>query len=324
LKKLASFSIRTQLHASLPEVLFLGLFATILIAFTQSGAAQDSVPTAVTINNLSGDVPYSAQIGTQFEHVELSNGNLIINIPFVSTKGRGMSFDYGIKYDAAYWVIQNQGGGPPAYWNPEMRNWLTASALGWTSNQPYETYQAGEMSCYTGTATTQPDSGTPPSDLPTPQGSRIDSVIFSDQNGSKHQILINFQSNGDCAAGAYNFANIEGPSLGQDGFWGNGAGGTVTDPSGIVYSQGGTSGGASFPTQGTLSGAMFFNMAAMKDTRCYTQTLSPGSSDTVGRIPITEQTSANQLIYTVDDSNGNPQQSRFQIRIAVPLARPMG
>ena len=258
--------------------------------------AQDSVPMAVTINNRTGDLPFSAQIGSQFEHVELSSGNLIVTIPFLSVPGRGMSFDYGIRYDAAYWVIQNLSGGAPMYWNPEMRNWLTNSTLGWTSTQPYMTRQTGQMTCYTGVSGPQPKA----------QGARTDGVIFTDEKGSKHQLLVNSQSNGDCIGGAYLFQNLQGPSLSQDGYWGTAA--AVTGPDGRIYSGGGTSGGLSWPAAGTLNGAYFADMAKVTDTRGNTQIASPGNLDSVGRTPITEQTTGNQMIYTVHDSNGNAQQ----------------
>jgi RHS repeat-associated protein len=257
--------------------------------------AQDSVPTVVTINNRTGDLPYSSQIGSQFEHVELSSGNLIVTIPFLSLPGRGMSFDYGIRYDAAYWIIQNLNGGAPAYWNPEMRNWLTSTTLGWTSTQPYMTYSAGKMSCYTGTGGAQPK----------PQGGRTDGVMFTDEQGVKHQLLVNSQGNGDCTGGTYLFTNLQGPSVGEDGYWGSIS--NVTAPDGRKYASGGTSGGLSWPAAGTLNGAYFIDMAKVSDTRGNTQIVSPGNTDTVGRTPITQQTSANQIIYTVYDSNGNVQ-----------------
>src|ERR1700722_19376435 len=43
--------------------------------------------------------------GTDFDSVQLNNGNLHIEIPLWSTKGRGLSVDYKYVYDNKGWYI---------------------------------------------------------------------------------------------------------------------------------------------------------------------------------------------------------------------------
>ncbi len=76
----------------------LQLFLCLFLSFSIAVYAQDSIPTAITSGNNTGDLPYSTSIGTDTEHVELSSGNLIVNIPFVDVPGRKMSFDFGVRY----------------------------------------------------------------------------------------------------------------------------------------------------------------------------------------------------------------------------------
>lgn len=260
-----------------------------LLGSTDRLLAQDAAPTAVTLNNRTGDIPYSDQLGSNFEHIDLATGNLVVTVPIVNVPGRGMSFNYSLRYDAAFWTTYLNS--TQYYWGVEVRNWLVSAGLGWTSNQPYLTSHTGQMSCYTG------NMGSPG---PTAQGSRLDSVIFTDSNGSKHTLLVNSQSNGECTAGSYNFNNASGPSTGQDGYFGSAN--SVTDPNGIVYAVGGTSGGG-----GRTVNDNFLNMAKMTDIHGNTQTVTPGGTDTVGRVPLTQQVSSNQIVYTVRDSNGNSQ-----------------
>ena len=128
----------------------------ITLAF-QAAVAQDSVPSAILPANNSGDLPYSTQIGSSVEHVELATGNLIINIPFVSLPGRKLNYEYGIRYDASFWTSEVQAGYNLTV--PEQRNWLTPTVLGWTSNQPYMTYVSGSTMCQNVNALQNPGSG---------------------------------------------------------------------------------------------------------------------------------------------------------------------
>src|SRR5437667_11968325 len=78
--------------------------AAFFFGFVLDLRAQDETPTTITVQNRSGDLPFSSSIGTDIEHVDVASGNLIIHIPFTSVKGRGMDFNFGLNYDARYWI----------------------------------------------------------------------------------------------------------------------------------------------------------------------------------------------------------------------------
>src|ERR1700743_3308656 len=98
------------------------VFACLSLSLSLPLTAQDSIPPAITPMNNTGDLPYSTSVGSGTEHVELSSGNLIVNIPFIGVPGRKMSFDFGIRYDARFWVTDTDHNNA-MFWNPEQRNW---------------------------------------------------------------------------------------------------------------------------------------------------------------------------------------------------------
>jgi hypothetical protein len=85
------------------------LFLTALFACApQRVQAQDETPTTVTVQNRSGDLPFSSSIGIDIEHVDVGSGNLILHIPLAPVKGRGMDFNFGLNYDARYWITAQE------------------------------------------------------------------------------------------------------------------------------------------------------------------------------------------------------------------------
>src|SRR5947209_15005847 len=79
-------------------------FFTLLLAGTFM-AAQDETPTAVTVQNRTGDLPFSQTVGTGVEHVDIGSGNLIVDFPIISLPGRHMPFNYGLRYNALFWTV---------------------------------------------------------------------------------------------------------------------------------------------------------------------------------------------------------------------------
>ena len=255
--------------------------------------AQDAVPTAITLSNSTGDQPYSTQIGSSTEHIELSNGNLIITIPIVSVPGRKLDFDYALRYDAAFWIPE--GYQTTGVWKPEQRNWLTQNTLGWTTNQPYSTQTTGLMMCLSDGAPGQGGLETIPQNF---GGSLLNNPITADASGVKHVIQSNLQI-GACEVGNYTIDNSEGPDVDESGFWGSN--GALVSPASTHYDYGGFSGGQPEDPTGR-----FGNMAALSDARGNAVNTYPGGIDTVGRVPLhLSQPNANQLVYSTRDSNGN-------------------
>src|SRR4051812_12368448 len=64
----------------------------------------DETPTKVTAQNRTGDLPFSASLGTDIEHVDIAGGHLVIRIPIYSNPGRGQDFDYHLNYNSKYRV----------------------------------------------------------------------------------------------------------------------------------------------------------------------------------------------------------------------------
>jgi YD repeat-containing protein len=272
-------------------------FTAFVAVLCVSGAsAQDTVPSAITPSNNSGDLPYSTQVGSDTEHVELSNGNLIINIPFVSLPGRKMTFDFGIRYDASFWTPTQLSDF--LVWNPEQRNWLTPATLGWTTNQPYLTYVSGTTLCQNITAPEQGPGGSNP--LFSYQGGSYEKgFTLTDEQGSKHPTLINIQESGGCPMAEWNITNDTSPDINQSGWWIPG-GLDFRKPSGNALTPAGV---FSF-IDSTNINAFFTDMAGEIDPRNNKQVLAPGSQDSIGRTPLTQTASGNTISYSIPDASG--------------------
>src|SRR5438445_4492006 len=130
-------------HMTLNNKIFSQFAALIALLFPLSLPcfAQDETPIGVTNQNRSGDLPFSTSIGTDIERVDVSSGNLIVTNPIASIPGRGMSFNFPLRYDARFWVTATRtdgNGHPYQIWNVSQDPWLGSGSagLGWTTNQP--------------------------------------------------------------------------------------------------------------------------------------------------------------------------------------------
>jgi hypothetical protein len=87
-------------------------------------SAQDETPTSVTVQNRTGDLPFSQTVGTGAEHVDIGSGNLIVDFPIISLPGRDMPFNYGLRYNALFWTVatRTQVNGQQTHsWSVERR-----------------------------------------------------------------------------------------------------------------------------------------------------------------------------------------------------------
>jgi YD repeat-containing protein len=273
----------------------------ILIFGSVYAVSQDTIPAAITPNNNTGDLPYSTQIGTAAEHVELSTGNLIVNIPFISLPGRKMSFDFGVRYDASFWLTEVRGG--VFQFNVEQRNWLTPTTLGWTTNQPYLTYTNGIVLCET-----DQDAAPGVSPFANYGGGFNNGYTYTDAAGNKHASSVNHQWSGACPLGTWDILNFNSPDTSLSGLWHQLTG--LNDPVGTILGPSGESfiGGLLSVQDQSESGASYLEaMFNESDTRGNQQILAPGSTDSAGRVPITQTTSGNQITYKIKDSLGGDQ-----------------
>jgi YD repeat-containing protein len=276
----------------------------------------DPIPTAVTPQNNTGDLPYSTTIGTDVEHVELASGNLIVTIPFVSVPGRKMLFDYGIRYDARMWNMRTFSN--ITYWQPDERNWLTPTTLGWTGTEGFLTNVQGPAYCVENDGNQPIDPGGNTSIFYTTGGTRVDNYLFTDRHGVKHNFFVNHFDSGVCDRTApptagFNSSNIEGPTPEMDGYYM--ALGNYSSSASVTYGPDGTSYGGSLSpaisasggTSDTPHGYYFFDRPAELDVNGNAQAVAPGGQDSIQRTPMSMQVNGNQITYTYQDSNGQPQ-----------------
>src|SRR5690349_6735190 len=98
--------------------------------------AQNEIPTKVTPQNRTGELPFSTTIGSEVERVDVLTGNLMLNIPFDTKPGRGMNSSVGLYYNSLAWrsAPRVDGGGTPIFvWTPEQTDGI---AFGWNETRP--------------------------------------------------------------------------------------------------------------------------------------------------------------------------------------------
>src|SRR5258708_5991618 len=129
-----------------------GLLSCLALAlFPLLAIAQDETPKAVNNQNRSGDLPFSASVGTDVESVDIATGHLSIRIPFLSLPGRGMNYHFGLRYESGFWSAALRGTAPARYlWKVERRPYVTTAGLGWSITQPYLTSTSYREGCTIG------------------------------------------------------------------------------------------------------------------------------------------------------------------------------
>src|SRR5689334_7797494 len=157
--------------------------ALLLFGCASFASAQDETPTAVTVQNRTGDLPFSQTVGTGVEHVDIGSGNLIVEVPIVSLPGRHMPFNYGLRYNALFWTVstRTQTNGQPVHsWAIERRPYIGGDnqGLGFTPTLPQLSWGFSQETC-TNTTHTDEDTKTTAS-----------GYIYTDAGGGKHPLSI--------------------------------------------------------------------------------------------------------------------------------------
>jgi len=251
--------------------------------------AQDPFPTTVTDQNQGVNLPFPQSFGGSVDQVSVENGNLTINIPIVNTKGRGLTYNFGLRYGSAFWGVPNLS---KPVWSVSAGNYLPGHVVGWETTQPYATWVTQTYNCGTnGHITT------------------TGSYIFTDSAGAKHQFPMGTETGVNCSgngAGGYTYTNAFAPDTFSDGVSAstNSSGNVLASVSfkdGTVLTAGGAA--PPPPALGYSTG-----LAVLTDTNGNTQSSNPGGTDSIGRTPVTVTTNGSeQIIYQVTDSNGKPQ-----------------
>jgi RHS repeat-associated protein len=237
--------------------------AVLLLAPTLFSQTQET-PTRVTDQNRTGDLPFSAMVGNEIEHVDLATGALQLRIPILNVKGRGLDFDFHLTYDSNFYVLASrvdQFGDTYHQWTIEQGS--SGLAPGWTTNSPFWQFTRSTFSCML-------------------QTEAYDSnYIYIDGNRGKHPFAIQKSISGPCAMN-----DLSGPDVGAQGFLG-------TQP-GISGASGFKSDGTHLPVNFTIS---------EEDSNGNIVGFGVNGLDTLGRALVT-QTSSNPLTYSVLDSSG--------------------
>jgi hypothetical protein len=140
LRVVAAFAVNIKPSHLLPGIAI--LFSTAIPLH-----AQDPFPTTVTDQNQAVNLPFPQSFGGDVDQVGVENGNLTINIPIVSVKGRGMTYNFGLRYGSAFWAVPNPS---KPVWTVSAGNYLPGHVVGWETNQPYATWIMQTSGCGTG------------------------------------------------------------------------------------------------------------------------------------------------------------------------------
>jgi len=261
------------------------------------------IPTVAKPENDGSILPFSQQIGTDIEQVELATGGLSVHIPLISVPGRRMNYTFGLRFDPTFWtttVIQ----GKPEY-DIERRNYIKSDVLGWETNQPYLYRNIGSVLC----TNDQEFPGGGPRRR-SYDGYYLGGYIFVDSNGQRHSTTINKQVSGTCPYGNWYIKNQNSPD--QNGWW------FQTDeyfaefqaisPNGIKYNGDGTSIYMYTSSSDRLyDGETSFDASGIGkevDTHGNQQYIKVGGSDSIGRVLVTSTAQDSKITYSVPSSGG--------------------
>jgi hypothetical protein len=173
------------------------LFGSLLL---RPAFAQAPFPTIATDQNQTVNLPFPLSFGGEVDAVSIENGNLSINVPLVNIKGRGQTYNFGLRYSNAFW-------GAPSVTNPIWTvmgaNYLPGPVLGWETNQPYATWNFQTSTC--GTSGTE---------------NTTTGFIVTDSAGSKHTFPVLGQKLGiGCtqSGAGFSYENTSVPDAFPDG-----------------------------------------------------------------------------------------------------------
>src|SRR5579864_1785676 len=183
--------------------LLLSLLLLSLVIGIPPAQAQDEIPTAITDQNRTGDLPFSTVVGTNIEHVVVASGDLVVNIPIVHVRGRnGLDFDFGLHYDGRLLDLVQRGPSNTNIWVFEAHNYVESSGGIWQTNQPTLSYVSySRTACFggiDGSGTAHGQTG----------------FILQDAQGTKHSLNTNWEG-AECPDGSWSIAN-SGPDSGDE------------------------------------------------------------------------------------------------------------
>ncbi len=269
--------------------------------------AQDEIPTRISAQNRSGELPFSVTVGTGIEHVDATSGDLMVTLPILITPGRGMEYNFSLVYDARFWVAAPRGGDHPfELWNIEQRGYLPQFTNGlWATNMPRVSYASYTKICNTN----DPDA---PNHVFPGHVVGVGSYLYHDVSGAKHPLSVSYEE-AECEIGSYLINNNRGPALSGAGIVAtlSSGGGGILDA--IHFPDGnlnmGNTGVGSEQISVSVNGPGFathIGLPIHQDVYGNAKDETPYATgtDTLGRNLLTRSDSANQTIFQVFDASG--------------------
>ena len=199
---------------------FLGWIVAVFTLTVATLCQTDEIPTRVTDQNRTGDLPFSATVGTDIESVDIATGALHVRVPIVQVKGRGLDYDFHLYYDSNVFVLASRLD----QFNDTYHQWTLDTnsgriAIGWGENRPYWSGTTSTFSCQLQTET------------------YISHLIYHDENNGKHAFASQKSFSGPCPMN-----DLSGPDQAAQGMLGKVGMSQVT---GSGYDANGTQIGAS-------------------------------------------------------------------------------
>jgi RHS repeat-associated protein len=195
----------------------------VIVVFTLTVAMisqTDEIPTRVTDQNRTGDLPFSATVGTDIESVDIATGALHVRIPILQVKGRGLDYDFHLYYDSNFFVLASrldQFGDTYHQWTLDRNSGRIAT--GWGENRPYWSATTGTFPCQAQTET------------------YIGHLIYHDESNGKHAFASQKHLSGPCPMN-----DLSGPDQAAHGMLGKAG---ISQVTGSGYDANGTQVGPS-------------------------------------------------------------------------------
>jgi hypothetical protein len=264
------------------RLLFASLSVAVSLFLAAPARPQAEIPTRVTVQNRTGELPFSTNVGTSIEHVDVATGTLNVRIPIGNVPGRGMNSGLYLQFNSNYFLLAQR---IDSMGNPYFI-WTIPVYSGWQTNHPDTSAAFRIIQC-----DPLPGGG---------NGGKVgltDSYIYHDEDGGEHPLAVQQQLYGGSCAGPTDSPN---PDLSGAGMLGS--------VSNVITADGTVVGNYSSSWEDANG-----NQKSWSATGEYIGTQVNTTVDTLGRPFFTSTSTSDSqghpltTTYTVYDSSGTAQ-----------------